>query len=74
MDLAASSADLPLVLVALVGENQLAAMPEEFLAHLSSKFHVSVGAARTCAWLRGPVARECQQDNHSCVDMQGGEM
>jgi hypothetical protein len=35
---------------------------------------VYVGAARTCAWLGGPVARECQQDDHSCVDMQGGEM
>ena len=74
MDLAASGADLPLVLVALVGGNQPAATPEEFLAYLSSKFHVSVGEARACASLGGPVAREYQQDDHSCIDMQGGKM
>nr|AWA44753.1 hypothetical protein SS91I14_000012 [Saccharum spontaneum] len=73
VDLAAFGADLSFVVVPLVGGNQPAATPEEFLAHLSSKFHVSVEAATTCAWFDGPIARVCQQHGPPCVDMQGGE-
>jgi hypothetical protein len=55
VELVVSRADLSLVLVALVGGNQLAVTSEEFQAHLSSRFHVSVGAARGCAWLRATL-------------------
>ena len=61
----ASGVDLPLVLVVLVGGNQPAATPEEFLAHLSSKFHVFEGTTRVCAWLGDPSECEHQHDGHS---------
>ena len=60
MELTAPGADLSLVLVALVGGDQPAVTPEEFQAHLSLRFRVSVGMARVCAWLQGPFACECE--------------
>jgi hypothetical protein len=70
VDLAAFGADLSFVVVALVGGNQLAATPEEFLAHLSSKFHVSVEAATTCSWFDGPIARVPQLAVDRCLEVQ----
>jgi hypothetical protein len=74
VELAASRADLTLVLVALVGGDQSTVTPEEFQAHLSLRFRVSVGVAGVCAWLGEPFARECQQDGQCCIAMQGGKM
>jgi hypothetical protein len=48
IDLAAFDREFPLVLVAFIGGHQPAATLEEFLAHLSLKFSMSVGAARGC--------------------------
>jgi hypothetical protein len=61
VDLATAGEDFSLVLVALAG----ATTPEEFLAHLSLKFNVSVGAAK---------GYECQRGGLSCIAMQGGKM
>jgi hypothetical protein len=60
-NVATASEDSSLVLVALAG----AATLEKFLAHLSLKFNVSVGAAGGC---------ECQQGGPSCIAMRGGGM
>jgi hypothetical protein len=57
VEFVASGADLSLVLVALVGGDQPAVTPEEFQAHLSSRFRVSVGTVGDSAWLGGLFAR-----------------
>ena len=62
---AASRADLSIVLVALIGGNHPIVSPVEFQAHLSSKFHVSEGAAKACAWLESLSACKRLQDGHS---------
>jgi hypothetical protein len=64
IDLATFDGEFPFVLVALAGGHQPAATLEEFLAHLSLKFSMSMGAARGC---------EDQQGGLSCIAMQGGK-
>jgi hypothetical protein len=68
VELASFGADLSLVLVALTGSSQSVATLDEFQAHLSSRYQVSVSAAR------GLVAREHQQDDHSDAAVQGVTM
>jgi hypothetical protein len=51
VEFAASGADLSLVLVTLVGGDQPAVTPEEFQAHLSSRFRVCGHSRGLClAW------------------------
>lgn len=64
-ELAASKADLSLVLVALVGGSQPTVSPTEFWAHLSSMLDVSEGMASFCAWLGAPLAHERQDGRPS---------